>query len=623
MNGHLIDLAWLPKPPLDFLGEVRRRTGLFSEARAGLQRLAECQLTNPQLHTLGSAIGEVTAADPEAIRIGILSNGTSDLLAPALTATALRHGVWAHVTATPFDQIGPEALTPTSTINKTQCHFVLLALDHRGLPLRATPGAEARAKDQVSEAIAYTEAICHALHNSSQCTVILQTVPQVGDRLFGSLERRVPGTLSWQIDHYNRELVKRISNSSDLLLDVAALAETVGLSHWHDPAAWALGKFPFAMDILPLYSDWIGRLIAAARGKMRRCLVLDLDNTVWGGVIGDDGLGGIVLGNGTPEGESFLQVQRTALELRDRGVLLAVCSKNAESVAREPFRSHPEMLLRERHISVFQANWYDKASNLKLIAEALNIGLDSLVLLDDNAAERAQVRGALPMVAVPELPEDPSGYSPILLASGYFEAVNFTAEDQRRAEFYEANAARTKALSASTDLGSYLLSLEMKATFRSFDAIDRARITQLINKSNQFNLTTRRYSEEEVQRLESKESGLTLQVRLIDRFGDNGIVGIVICYREESAWIIDTWLMSCRVLNRELERATLNHIVRCAKSRGIRTLLGHYIRTSRNELVKDHYKKLEFTVIRSEEQESHWSLDVMSYVEKFVPIETI
>jgi predicted enzyme involved in methoxymalonyl-ACP biosynthesis len=199
----------------------------------------------------------------------------------------------------------------------------------------------------VNSAIAHTESIRHALHRASHCTVILQTLPKVCGHLFGSLERVVPGTLTWKINEYNAELSRRILGSTDLLMDTATLADMVGLTNWHDPAMWTLGKFPFSLRMLPLYSDWVGRLIAAARGKTRKCLVLDLDNTIWGGVVGDDGLSGIVLGNGTPDGEAYLEIQRTALALRERGIILAVSSKNDDVVAREPFRSHPEMLLKE------------------------------------------------------------------------------------------------------------------------------------------------------------------------------------------------------------------------------------------------------------------------------------
>jgi FkbH-like protein len=453
--------------------------------------------------------------------------------------------------------------------------------------------------------------------------VIVQTLPQVPSALFGSFERGVPGTTQWMIDRFNTELRTSVAGSSDLLLDTAALAEAVGLTRWHDPVQWALGKFPCAHDVVPLYADWLGRLIAAARGKSRKCLVLDLDNTLWGGVIGDDGLGGIVLGNGSPAGEAFLSVQQAALALRARGVVLAVSSKNDDEVARGPFRQHPEMLLKESHIAVFQANWRDKAANLTAIAETLNIGIDSLVLLDDNPAERAQVRGALPEVAVPELPEDPAFFAQTLLAAGYFESIAFTAEDRQRADQYQANAARAELLGAATDLDSYLRSLDMKAIVGRFDSVARARITQLINKTNQFNLTTRRYTESQVTALEDASEGLTLQIRLLDKFGDNGIVAIVICLPHGADWVIDTWLMSCRVLNRKLEETTLNCIMAAAKSAGVRSVIGLYLPTERNDMVREHYPKLGFERFGDAEGGTRWRLDVGSYAAPCVPIEIV
>lgn len=620
MDTRLIDLPWLPEPPEDFRQQVRNISGSTAESHALARTLAGYRLNENQLHLLGKALDKITVDETTATRLGVLSNGTADLLLPAFSVSALRHGVLVQTIGTAFDQVAHEALNPASEINQARCHFVVLSIDHRGLPFTQTPGDADRAHATVEAALQYIDSIRHGLQRASGCTVVVQTVPQVAGCLFGSLERSVPGTLQWLIDHYNSELRVRVENSSDLLLDTAALAETVGLSQWHDPVQWTLGKFPFAHTIMPIYADWVGRLIATARGKARKCLVLDLDNTLWGGVIGDDGLAGIVLGNGNPAGEAYLTIQHTALALRERGVVLAVSSKNDDQVARSAFRSHPEMLLKEEHIAVFQANWQDKASNLKAIAETLNIGIDSLVLLDDNPAERAQVRGALPQVAIPELPDDPAFYAETLLAAGYFEAIGFTADDKRRADQYQANAARAELLGAASDLESYLRTLEMQATCGPFDRIGRARITQLINKTNQFNLTTRRYSESEVEAFENSVSGLTLQVRLTDRFGDNGMVSVVICVEQDGDWIIDTWLMSCRVLNRKLEQATLNYIVSSAKAAGVRALIGEYFKTDRNGMVKDHYGRLGFESIHINDHGSRWRLETASYVAPSVPI---
>jgi len=587
------------------------------------RRLAAVRLDFNQLHSLGKAVRRLTADDHDLVRLGVLSNGTIELLLPIMVASALRHGVWIEAVGTAFSQVAAEALDAQSDFNQRRCHYVLLAVDHRGLPMTASPGDRGRADATVVAAVEYIDSIRDAVKSASGCTVILQTVPQVSDSVFGSLERLVPGTLQWLIDQYNRELRSRIAGSSDLLLDVAGLAELVGVTQWHDPVQWMLGKFPFAHACVPLYAEWVGRLLGAARGKARKCLVLDLDNTLWGGVIGDDGMDGLVLGNGSPGGEAYLEIQQTALALRERGIILAVSSKNDDAIARGVFRAHPEMLLKEQHLAVFQANWEDKASNLRAIAQTLNIGLDSLVLLDDNPAERAQVREALPDVAVPELPDDPARYAQTLLAAGYFEAVAFTGEDRERANQYQSNAARAQALGAATDLTSYLLSLQMRALCGPFDGVGRSRITQLINKTNQFNLTTRRYSEAEVAAFEKANAGLTLQVRLTDRFGDNGMIAVVICRPAGADWAIDTWLMSCRVLSRCVEQAMLNYVVARARAAGVHALIGEYLATERNAMVKDHYARLGFTPLKVEDKHSLWRLEIASFVGADTPIEVV
>jgi FkbH-like protein len=292
-------------------------------------------------------------------------------------------------------------------------------------------------------------------------------------------------------------------------------------------------------------------------------------------------------------------------------VVLAVSSKNADETARTPFRSHPEMLLREEHIAVFQANWNDKATNIQAIASELSLGIDAMVLLDDNPAERALVRRLLPQVAVPELPDDPALYARTLLAAGYFESLGLSAEDMQRAAFYQDNARRVTLREQAGDVDAYLASLDMVMTVTPFDATGRARIAQLIAKSNQFNLTTRRYSEADVAKMEGDTDCLALQIRLEDCFGDNGMISVVICRRCDAGWHIDTWLMSCRVLGRKVEQAVLAVLCAEAAGRGIRRLIGSYLPSGRNGLVEKHYEKLGFSLLeRKEDGATTWTLDV-------------
>ncbi len=371
--------------------------------------------------------------------------------------------------------------------------------------------------------------IRNGIQQNSGATCIVQNLAAPPELLMGSLDRVLPGAQRNLIDCVNQGLAESVLGTSDVLMDVAGLAETVGLANWFSPSEWNLAKLPFSQAYLPLYADHVCRIIAALRGKTRRCLVLDLDNTLWGGVIGDDGLKGIQIAQGDAAGEAYLALQRYCLALRERGVVLAVSSKNEDEIARSPFREHPEMLLREEHFAVFQANWSDKATNIKAISEELALGLESLVFVDDNPFERELVRKALPQVAIPEMPSDPALFARTLAAAGYFELATFSQEDLSRASYYDGNARRAALQKQVGDLNQYLASLDMEITFQPFNETGRARIAQLINKSNQFNLTTRRYTEAEVAEMESDPNCFTLQVRLTDTFGDNGMISVVIC----------------------------------------------------------------------------------------------
>lgn len=411
----------------------------------------------------------------------------------------------------------------------------------------------------------------NGLRPSVRSAILVQTVPAPLDPLFGSFDRVHAGSPFAMVETLNRNIADWAGEGRVTLVDIARLATAVGLQNWHDPGHWHASKLAFSPRLIPVYVDVVARTIAAVIGKSKKCLVLDLDNTLWGGVIGDDGLEGIKLGQGSSAGEAFIGIQTMALELRSRGIILAVCSKNEEDVARLPFRKHPDMLLREDHIAVFQANWADKAANLRAIASTLNIAVDALVFLDDNPAERMQVRTALPLVGVPELPDDPALYPRALAAAGYFEAVAFSEEDRNRAESYQANSLRAQALSSSGDLGQYLASLDMVCSIGRVDPLSRSRVAQLINKSNQYNLTTRSYSETEAELAENDSAQHAIQIRLVDRFGDNGIIGVIIADKAEEAWTIDTWLMSCRVLGRRVQEAALAHLAAAAASEGSQT----------------------------------------------------
>jgi FkbH-like protein len=402
------------------------------------------------------------------------------------------------------------------------------------------------------------------------------------------------------------------------ILALDAAAEEHGVDSWYNPTSWYRGKQEIQLAAAPMYGDLVVRLIASQMGRSSKCLVLDLDNTLWGGVIGDDGLDGIVLGQGSPEGEAFLDFQRWVLDQSRRGVILAVCSKNDEANALLPFNDHPEMVLSRSDIAVFVANWEDKATNLRTIAQRLNIGIDSLVFVDDSPFERNIVRRELPTVAVPELPEDPASYARCISDAGYFEALSITADDLERTRQYQANAQRQIPAHASTDVEGYLASLNMELRVAPFDRTNLKRIVQLINKTNQFNLTTRRYTEEEVAVLIGAPDVVALYFRLADRFGDSGIISVIIARTDGSntkRMIIDTWLMSCRVLGRQVENVCMNFLAAHARHAGAIEIVGEYIPTAKNNLVREHYGKMTFLRLDEDiSSRSLWRLPLESYV---------
>jgi len=613
----MTDLPWLPRPAADLRARLR---ALEQEAPAdwGLQLrgIANQFLSINHAMAVAQTLERLRERGPAsaltAFRLGLVSNATVDFIKPFLVASALRYGIALEIVAADFGQSVQEALDPGSRINQARPHAVLLAIDHRGLPFRRADSAGWPLFDaqQVVDELA---TIRSGFRQHSGAVCLVQTLPAPAELLFGSLDAATSGTLRASIAEVNAHLARDVISSGDVLIDVDWLAQSIGLETWYDERNWHIARMPFAQRALPCYAEQVARVIGAMRGKSRKCLVLDLDNTIWGGVVGDDGVDGIALDPGDARGEAFRAVQRAAADLRRRGVVLAVCSKNDEAIAREPFRSHPGMILRESDIAVFVANWDDKATNLERIARALELGIDSLVLLDDNPVERAQVRGALPQVAVPELGADPSSFTRILMVAGYFESTGFTAEDLARADQYRSNAERERALAGSRDLNDFLRSLEMVIEFAPFGAAGRKRTTQLINKTNQFNVRTRRYTEQEVAALEQSPEHYTLQINVRDRFGDNGMISAVICSKRGEEWEIDSWLMSCRMLNRGVEQAVCNRIAGDALRAGAKRLIGIYLPTERNGIVRDLFQRLGFEQVESTATQQRWLLDLAAF----------
>ncbi len=402
------------------------------------------------------------------------------------------------------------------------------------------------------------------------------------------------------------------------ICDVEFLAARIGGLQAADPRGWFETKQPGSPALLFELAREAAHLIASLKRAPKKVLVLDLDNTLWGGVVADDGLEGIELGDTSPRGEAFKAFQKYIASLKQRGVLLAVCSKNDYARAAEPFEKHPEMVLHLADIVSFKANWEPKSENIRRLAPELNLGLDSFVFVDDNPAEIDIVRRFVPEVTTILLGPDPSEYVSQLQDCRLFEPGNITAEDAERTRQYRAEAGR-KALEASvTDMDSYLASLAMEGILSEFTAVDAPRLAQLINKSNQFNLTTRRRSEAEVLAVMNHPGWIGYSMRLQDRFGDHGLISIVIGEIAGDTLKIDTWLMSCRVLKRQVEEAVLNELVRLAAGRGCRRLEGIYRPTPKNGMVRDFYGHMGFRLSAESATQREFELSL----ETFQPIKT-
>ena len=395
-----------------------------------------------------------------------------------------------------------------------------------------------------------------------------------------------------------------------LVNDILYLSAQLGLDEWHGRTYW----YNFRMAVSPTgtvaVAQSVAALVKSVYGKSKKCLVLDLDNTLWGGVIGDDGVQNLILGRDHPVGEAFLDFQRYVKELQRRGIILAICSKNDPENAKEGF-SHPDSILKLDDFSAFKANWNAKPSNLRDIAAELNLGLDSIVFVDDNPAERALVVDELPEVATPDVGSDVTRFAEILEAERYFEVHRVVQDDLNRSVFYKLNAERSAYQAEFRDYGEFLASLDMTAEIAPFTPVYLERITQLINKTNQFNLTTRRYTSAEVDAIAQDPAFVTLYGRLADKFGDNGLVSVLVGRAINDTLEMDLWLMSCRVLNREMELAMFDSLVEQCQARGIRKIVGVYIPSKKNNLVVDHYRELGFsTGGENPEGPQRWYYDV-------------
>lgn len=470
----------------------------------------------------------------------------------------------------------------------------------RNLKAMPVPGDTAEDAEKLAQAEANRFLQAAKAGLALGCPVILNNFELPPYRVMGNAEATNPGGRVRFVRRVNEILAQAADETPNLYLnDLCYLQAQHGMDAFSDQTAWYAYKYPCALDKIPYLAQSVANIIKSLLGRNKKALALDLDNTLWGGIIGDDGPEGITMGMETPAGMAYAEFQQYLKELSALGVLLNVDSKNEEANAVAGFERADSVLKKDDFVC-FKANWEPKSHNLVAMAKEINIFPDSFVFIDDNPAEREIIRQQVPGVAVPDLGA-PEEYIHSIDRSGYFEVTNLSADDKKRVAMYKQNAARAEMQASFGDYSEYLRSLEMRGEFGHFDNAHAERITQLINKSNQFNLTTRRYTAAEIETLIGNPDYVTLYARLVDKFGDNGIIANVIGHVAGDVMDIDLWVMSCRVLKRDLEKAMFDKLVEDAQAKGVKVIRGHYYPTAKNLLVKDFYATIGFE-LKSEDE---------------------
>jgi FkbH-like protein len=593
------------------------RAGSWEPAALHLRHALETRPGHTFYARMQRLIDEVAGRAPGAVRqarIAVLGSSTTSLLIPILRALCFRDriGVTFHEGA--FGAFRQEILERDGPLAAFKPTIVVIAPHWRDLELPAI--GEVDQRDVPAAIVDEYRGLWAALHAAHGCHVIQHTFDLPADDS--------AGLLSVQLAAGRRRLIRRVNlalaearPAGVSLVDTEQVAAEVGTERWSNPRLWYLARQHPSSEALPQLAEEQMAHVRAVLGLSRKVLVCDLDNTLWKGVIGEDGLDGIKVGPGSPDGEAYADLQRYIRDLKERGVVLAVCSKNNEEDARAPFGEKRGMVLRLEDFAVFLANWDDKAENVRRIAARIGVGLDSLVMIDDNPFERAWIRSQLPEVAVPELGTSPFSFVRDIDRGRYFPAVTWSAEDRLRAEGYRREQQRTQARAGAGSLDDFLAGLHMKASCEPVSDANIDRVTQLTNKTNQFNLTTKRRSLAEVRQVAA--AGWTGVFGLQDRYGAYGIIGLMFCVpgTEPACWEIDTWLMSCRVLRRDVEKFMMDCAVEAAQAAGIKKLRGRYLRTDKNGQVADLYASLGFATVSRSDDEGIYELRVESVTSPF------
>lgn len=454
------------------------------------------------------------------------------------------------------------------------------------------------------------ELIWETLKTKNNCIIIQNNFEYPKNREIGNLDRSFHGCLINFIDKLNMKMVDYSNlNNNFFINDINYLSAKLGLDKWHNNQMWYSYKYAQSFESIPELSKNLTNLIKGIYGKSKKALVLDLDNTLWGGVIGDDGINNIKIGTETAIGEAYTEFQKYIKKLKNRGVVLAISSKNEDSIAKEGL-NRKEMILKEKDFFSIKANWSPKYINIEEIRKEINIGIDSLVFMDDNPAEREIVIKNLQNISVPDIGDNILDYIDYLDGNGYFEVPNLSQEDFRREEYYILNKERENVKNSYLNYDEFLKSLDMKADITQIKPEQFDRVAQLTNKTNQFNLTTKRYSLSDIENISRNENMIIVCGRLKDKFGDNGLISIIIAEVKDNNLNIDLWLMSCRVLKRGMENAMFDYLLKYCKENGISKIVGSYIKTNKNIMVENHYKELGFKILSIDENSSKWEIEV-------------
>ena len=542
------------------------------------------------------------------IKVAFLGDTSTQFLTQAIRGIGFDYGLNLEILESDFNQIKQQVFDKNSDLYSYNPEIIILFQSaHKFLVKYNNSDSQSLnllAKNEFDD----ISDLLNTIQNNSSAKIILYNYTEINDGVFGSFSNSTESSFLFQLRKLNFSLMEYATKSNNfLLVDLSTIQNQIGKANFFKPSIYVNSEMVLSIDALPTIAKYTVDTIAAINGSFKKCLIIDLDNTTWGGIIGDDGIENIQIGN-LGIGKAFTEFQYWVKKLKNRGVIIAVCSKNTESIAKEPFEKHPDMILKLDDISVFIANWDSKVANIIQIQNILNISFDSMVFLDDNPFERNNVRENISGVTVPELPEDPAEYLEYLYSLNLFETVSLTQEDRERTKIYQQNAQRQLTQVKFANDNDFLKSLNMKSKVDSFNKFNIPRVAQLTQRSNQFNLRTIRYSEIDIQNISKSEDYFTFAFDLVDKFGDNGLISVLILQKREKALFIDTWLMSCRVLKRGMEQFILNSIVEFAAENGFEMIVGEYITTSKNEIVKNHYENLKFSF-----EDNLWKLKTRNY----------